>query len=135
MTPLEDDMLDAMKAAHSAMDWLFARLAVHTDLQFMPSQSPAWPAMVQLHCTIQRAEAIRVEDAWAQLKRIHTYLDQQTDLAYNAYRSFREEAKRELTLVGRIVISDHSGPYYDQWIGTGDARELIGDHLRTHGRM
>ncbi len=49
------DLLAACKAQHQAIDWLFAQL-ITRDHSFFPSESPAWPAVIQGNAAIEKAE-------------------------------------------------------------------------------
>ena len=50
------DLLAACRAQHEALDTLLAMLVVR-DRGFMPSQSPAWPAILQGRAAIKKVEA------------------------------------------------------------------------------
>lgn len=50
-----DELLAACKSQHKAIDALMARL-IELDPTFMPSQSAAWPAVVQGNEAIAKAE-------------------------------------------------------------------------------
>jgi hypothetical protein len=49
------EMLEAIKDAHAAVDWLFASLA-SVDRSFFPSQSPVWAPMNRLAGLIRRLD-------------------------------------------------------------------------------
>jgi hypothetical protein len=55
---VKTDLLTACKLQHQALDLLLARLA-QTDPLFFPSQSAAWPAVVQGNEAIRKAEGRR----------------------------------------------------------------------------
>ena len=50
-----NEILKVLKAQHDALDILLAHLAT-VDRTFMPTQSPAWPAVVAGHAAIQKLE-------------------------------------------------------------------------------
>ena len=50
-----DELLEACKQQHEAIDWLFAAL-ITADHSFMPSKSPVWPACVAGNEAIKKAE-------------------------------------------------------------------------------
>lgn len=49
------ELLAACKEQHEAIDWLLARLTERAP-EFMPSASPAWPALLQGNAAIDKAE-------------------------------------------------------------------------------
>jgi hypothetical protein len=49
------ELLKVCKDIHNATDWLFASLII-ADRGFMPSQSPAWPAMTAVYEIIKRLD-------------------------------------------------------------------------------
>jgi hypothetical protein len=51
-----NDLLEACKNQHDAMDWLFAYLA-SLDRKFLPSQSHAWAAFETARETMKRIKA------------------------------------------------------------------------------
>ena len=53
--PTFEEMLEALKAQHRAIDVLMAAL-IWKDKEFMPTQSSVWPSVVLGAETIRRAE-------------------------------------------------------------------------------
>jgi hypothetical protein len=49
-----DDLLAACELQHHALDLLLAEL-ISRDADFMPTKSPAWPAVVAGHAAIAKA--------------------------------------------------------------------------------
>jgi hypothetical protein len=48
------DLLVACEMQHKAIDWLMSRL-IERDPGFLPSHSPAWPAVVEGDAAIKKA--------------------------------------------------------------------------------
>jgi hypothetical protein len=48
-----DELLDALQEAHRALDLLLAQVAT-LENKFMPTQSPAWPAVLKAHRLLTR---------------------------------------------------------------------------------
>ena len=53
------DLVEAVKAQHEALDWCFAQLIARSprDDVFYPSESAAWPAMLQANAALKKAAA------------------------------------------------------------------------------
>jgi hypothetical protein len=117
----ESELLAAVKAQHTAIDILFAQL-IGLDNKFMPSQSPAWPAVVRGKMAIDGA----ISAALAQ-----------PPAAVAAYAA-NHQVLRELQFAHQIIrnaLNLMSGDQKAAWAHANDRDGLIeGGITRAHER-